>query len=675
MMMKTLKKTLLFALLISLFINVKAQTVDSEKILLCYQQFLLASSKVDLDSVAKWSSALAEDGRWNDIDYPNNRRSSWPAVGHLDRIRNLSLAWANPKSDYYKQPKLWEVISNAIKHWSQMRYQNPNWWYNEIGVPQYWKDIIVLTRSRLEQDQLKSVIELLGQYRIKGTGANLIWSADLALHTGALTNDHILIKKCSNIIHKEIKIGKGDGIQTDYSYHQHGARLQTYHYGSAFLKDNIRLAWQLEGTAWAFPAEKIEILSLFVLNGWQWMARGINTIPSTLDRSVTRKGTLKNADLRGYLPYLIQLSPKYANELKDVLLSQNDNKPSFEGFRHYPYSDFSVHQQKGFSFFLKTISSRTLSTEKINSENIKGEFLNFGDSYFIKEGNEYFDLMPVWDWKKLPGITNFEGAFNIERTPFTGGVSNNKYGATAMNVKSLNGDTVLSGYKFWASYKNVMVCLMAKFTLSNGADDVYTVLNQSRWSGPVTLNKPGNILNEGTYQFNNIGWLHHAGFVYILEKNSSLSLELKSANGKWSDINSSGSTETITEKTFIPVIHHAKFFSTHYVVGYAETAVTAKKLAQKPFWKTIANDKNCQAVSFEKKLLMVVFREKGNITDEKGNKISADRPCIFLYEDQKLIIADPLHIGGAINLEINGMKQNINLPANGSSIAVDFQKK
>ena len=179
-----------------------------------------------------------------------------------------------------------------------------------------------------------------------------------------------------------------------------------YQYGRAYLVESSRIAWQLRGTPLAFPDEKVSLLTDFVLNGWQWMARGINTVPGTMDRSSSRKDGLQSADMRFLIPFLIELQPEKAVELNRMAAVQN-GKGSLNGFRYYPYSDFAVFHQPGFSYFLKTISNRTYATESINNENLKGRLLNSGDAYLIRDGQEYFNLMPMWDWTALPGVTTF----------------------------------------------------------------------------------------------------------------------------------------------------------------------------------------------------------------------------------------------------------------------------
>jgi chondroitin AC lyase len=665
-----MKKLLCILLLITGGLQkTKAQANGYSVILDRYKSFLLAADRSPLDSVKLWMNGLTPDNQWSDINYNSPLPGMWPTIQHLNRVRQLAINWADAKSPYYHQDAIWNAISRAATHWLIKRYQNPNWWQNQIGVPQYWRDIIVLTRSKLSKEQLKGALEILEQYQLKGTGANLVWSADLALHDAALTQNEELLKKSSTLIANEIRVSTGDGIQPDNSYHQHGARLQTYHYGGSFTKDNIRLAWQLQGTPWAFPQHKIDVITSFVLNGWQWMARGVTTVPGTIDRAIARRGFLRNADLQKYLPYLIQLNPGESKALNAMLKAQETNTQPLAGFRHYPYSDFSAYQQSAFSFFLKTISTRTEVAERINGENMKGRFMDFGDSYLIKTGTEYTDLMPVWDWTKLPGQTNFTGADSITRKPFGGGVTNGDYGAAAMEVSSANAQGRFSAAKFWACYKNVMVCLVADAALNNGNAQIYTALNQSRWQGAVTVNRPGNVLKQGKQQLNNVQWMHHAGFVYIPAAPANIDLLLDTVSGKWSAINASESKAVVTEKVFMPVIYQQNNSSLAYAVAYAQTPGDAQSIAAKPIWRVVSNTKACQAVLFDKTVFMAAFTQPGRVNYGSSKKISVDGQCLLLFDKDKIYASDPLHKGGNLNITISGKRYHINLPKDGLTVS------
>jgi len=118
-----------------------------------------------------------------------------------------------------------------------------------------------------------------------------------------------------------------------------------YQYGSAYLNQNVRLAWQLRNTPWAYPEEKIKLLTAFVLEGWQWMCRGVATVPGTIDRSVSRPDALRNADMRNLTPYLCELDPSKTTDLLALAARQDGRGGSLQGFRNFPYSDFSAYQK------------------------------------------------------------------------------------------------------------------------------------------------------------------------------------------------------------------------------------------------------------------------------------------------------------------------------------------
>ena len=360
----------------------------ADTILNRYKQYLFATLTIQKDA-DKLAASLNKNGQWNDINYQDNEKAGWKPLIHLNRLRDLAFAYAKPQSKFYHQLEILQAAKSALNHWLQTRYKCPNWWHNEIGVPQQIRDVIILLQKDLSTNELQGALEIMAQYQIhdNSTGANLTWSADLGTHYALLTNNKALAQKCRDLIIEEIKITTGDGVQPDYSFHQHDKRLQMYQYGGAFLRENVRLAWELRGTSLSFPKEKINLLTDFVLQGWQWTTRGINTVPGTMDRSASRRDALHSSDIRQLIPYLIDVIPGRKNDLLSIADHQN-GRGSLVGFRYFPYSDFAAYQQPGFSFFVKTISTRTLATESINSENLKGHLLNSGDAYFIRDGNE-----------------------------------------------------------------------------------------------------------------------------------------------------------------------------------------------------------------------------------------------------------------------------------------------
>lgn len=67
------------------------------------------------------------------------------------------------------------------------------------------------------------------------TGQNKVWLAGNVLIRGLLLNDAELIKEARENICSEIVLGQKEGIQPDWSFHQHGPQQQFGNYGLSFL--------------------------------------------------------------------------------------------------------------------------------------------------------------------------------------------------------------------------------------------------------------------------------------------------------------------------------------------------------------------------------------------------------------------------------------------------------
>ena len=654
-----------------------AAQAQMDTILNRYREYLFVTNVPNEKVVNNWVETLNQQGKWPDIDYNDKEPAAWKVSQHLRRLRDMAIIWANPKSVSYRDSSILNKIDLALDYWLANRYQSSNWWHNEIGVPQFMRDIIILLHKTLNAQRLKQSLEVMSQLRVHDdyTGGNLIWCADLGLHYGALTNNEELVNHCRQLIIKEIKTGAGEGIQPDYSFHQHGSRLQMYQYGKAFLIESCRVAWQLRETTLAFPKEKIDILTDFILNGWQWMARGINTVPGTMDRSASRKDELRSPDIRYLIPFLIQLQPEKAAVFKNIMAVQN-GEGSLKGFRYYPYSDFAVFQRPGFSFFLKTISTRTLVTESINHENLKGKLLNSGDAYVIRNGEEYFNLMPVWDWSALPGVTTFKDANQIDRKDFVGSVSDSISGLTVMDyvMKDKSGKEVLTAHKFWACDNNVVISLIAGLQAENISDKIYTALDQCTWNGDVTINNIKNILDSGSHKIDNVKWIHHSGIAYIPLQPASFDIDLKEVSGRWNSINVAESDTLVKEKVFTPIMFHdpSARNAEGYAIALCKTPKQAKKLAEKPAWKVIRNDKDCQSVLLNDGIIMVAFYSPSGVKISNRTNINADKPCLIIVNKNNLYVSDPSHKGISVVITLNDRVFNIALPKDGTTKKIEI---
>lgn len=629
-----------------------------------YKYYILSTNSSE--NIDELVSKLNEDGRWTDINYENKSSTDWKIVQHLNRIYKMALAWSDNNTKYYHQQSLWDKMMAALSDWTANKYQSTNWWYNQVNVPSYMRDIIILLKENMNEEQIEKLLDIMSQFEIPkpGEGANTIWAADIGFHYGLLSKDFELTETCFTVLIDEIKIvDKPDGILPDFSFQQHGARLQMYQYGSSFATGCIRIAWQTRGTLWVFPKEKTDILSDFILEGWQWMARGINTVPGTIDRSVSRRNELRKADIRFLLPYLEELVPNRRQELAEMLDNQN-GKGSLNGFRYFPYSDFVVYHQNGFSFFLKTISDRTLPTESINEENLKGQLLNSGDSYILTNGNEYYNLMPAWDWNKLPGITSFSDASKIERKKFVGSVGNGESGLTVMDYCMTNKNETknLSAKKLWACHNGIIVYMIADIKTKGNISSIYTILEQSRLQGDVIVNNTGNSLIQGKHNIDGTNWIFHNNMVYMFPEPTSTNIDITNTEGNWLSINKGQNNITVKENIFMPIVYHdlEKSNSLVYAQTYCDSPNKSEALLKSLQWTIIKNTKDCQAIEFDDGTSMISFYSAKSLNIGK-KIITTDSPCILIIKNNRIVLRDPTNNLLNLTLSINGIKKEVSL--------------
>ncbi|RYG60889.1 hypothetical protein EON80_24340, partial [bacterium] len=381
-----------------------AHIADCQKLLSSYRSLLLESNPPDVATLQKWTESLTTEGNWADIDYTDQTLSNWKPLRHLDRVAQFYLALNQPGTLLYHDAKTREAARRSLHWWLLNKPKESQWYHLNISVPRKMRDIILLAGDELQGNERELAMKQLGQFKVGGTGANLVWSADLAMHYAALRNDGVAVGEMAKKLADEVKISDFEGIRDDWSFHQHGPRLQTFHYGQSYFSESTRIAWQLRDTRWAYPAQKIDLLSNLVLQGWRWQLRGNMTVPSTLDRAVSRAGSLK-VNQQNNVRRLAHVDRKHAQELNAFAASMDTGQPAARGFKWFPRSDFAAYHTPKASFFLKTLSSRTNTTESINNENQLGAQLNLGNQFILKGNDEYVDLMGAWDWKRLPGVT------------------------------------------------------------------------------------------------------------------------------------------------------------------------------------------------------------------------------------------------------------------------------
>lgn len=603
------------------------------------------SEKNDIESKLE---NIKSDGSWEDIDYKEQTVTKWQPKVHVDRIKALAVNYNTKNSSMYSSDALKAHIISALHYWVEGKFNCPNWWYNEIGVPAVLGDILLLMGQEIPDILSLAIIKLikLGDYKSNWTGQNLIWGVGTMIKRACIENDETLIEKVFKRANEEICIAQKDkeGIQIDYSFHQHGNILYSGGYGKAFAIDCIGLLHLTRGTRFKFSEDKVDILVNYLLDGQRWF-----NYKNVFDYSVVgREITRYEEDSRGWLLSVCRQLLDIDNiprrdELEKFVDSLSEAGLQFHGNRHFWKSDMMTHHRKEYYTSLKMVSDRTVGTESGNGEGLKNFHISEGCTYIFRTGQEYNKIFPVWDWKRVPGTTieQIEGELPLVnwgqgargKKSFVGGGSDGEFGCAAMKLRQ--GE--LKGKKSWFYFDREIVALGADIRCDSPYP-VYTSINQCHLQGEVTVREKESIviLDKGEHISSNFTWLHHDNIGYIFQGNNDICVKINEQVGSWNEINKSLSENIITEEVFsIWINHGSKFVDREYsYIIIPEIEKDAIEVYYKDSHVDILeNNPYKQAVWHEKlNKLQAVFWKRGSINLPEGTIIEVDKPCLLMVE-------------------------------------------
>jgi chondroitin AC lyase len=599
-------------------------------------------------------------------------------------------------------------VIRALHAWTSRDYQNPNWWWNEIGVPELIGEIASLMQPQLSPDELARVVEIMKRSnwrRVPWTGANLTWGVVIQIVRGCLEENPDPVAEGYRRLYQEIKIVSPaeEGIQEDYSFHQHGTQFYNGGYGLSYFNDVgrfIALAW---GTRFQIPPDRMAIFSSYLLDGEQWLVRDDVIDYSSVGREITRKGKVI-AQREWSVGEISPASPGYGLENVVTALAAEStplqrelhafaarlqgqrNAPEFIGNKQFWCSDFMAHRRQRFYTSVKMLSNRMLNGEKINNEGKQSEHLSDGVNLLYLTGDEYKDIFPVWDWTKLPGTTAIQGTLETgEMNPigvrgksaFAGGVSDGTYGMAAMDLARGN----LLAKKAWFFFDDIYLCLGAGITLSDDSEHgVVTDLNQPLLKGDVFTNQSKHPVPYGMHSYHpgEIAWTYHNHVGYILGPDTRVFLKIGLQSGSWSEIGT-GPSQPVTIPVFNLWLDHGyspRADTYQYIVV---PGVTMRQMAVRAAMLPIgvlANDEKIQAAwNSDLKLVMAAFRKPESLVTPIG-RITVDHLCLLLIrkvaEGWKITASNPENKSLVLNVEIETHGAPIDLPGGnfaGSSVS------
>ncbi len=601
--------------------------------------------EVDLEETKEINNNLSEAGTWPDIDYQSKTRGYWSPTYHLSRMIILAKAYQKPGSKFYQDAEVSKKIHAALNHWLDNDFQSPNWWHPVIGTPMRLLPTLILMEPELSEQQLQKALPILNRCEIGRTGQNKVWQSGNVLLTSLLVKDVEILEKASASIQEELVVSTGEGVQPDWSYHQHGPQLQFGNYGLSYVGDMQKWIQVLRDTPFRFEESKVEILRNYLLHGQQWVTWKNEMDISACGRQIgPDRPADKAASLSGFFKKMALLDPEYAEAYQKANEYQN-----LTGNKHFWRSDIQIQRTPNYYFSVKMASNRVIGAESCNSENLQGYYLGDGATYLYQSGKEYKNIFPFWDWKKIPGTTTLQDDEPLPvltasgyRIPsdFVGGVSDGENGIAVLDYNRLG----VAAKKSWFMFDDKIVCLGAGIESDENLP-VTTSVNQSYLNSEVEFKTEGE----------NYRWILHDNIGYYFPNPSNMVLKTNEVQGRWTDVTKLLSDEWLSAAIFKLYFEHGvnpKNDSYEYIlIPNAEKAELEEMETELPF--KIKNETDRQEViATGGSVAGVIFYEPGK-SDVFGG-IETDNPCLVMLKKQEssiqLSIADPTQKLKELNL-------------------------
>ncbi|WP_083505426.1 polysaccharide lyase 8 family protein [Pedobacter ginsenosidimutans] len=599
--------------------------------------------------ITKNMTSLNTDGSWPDINYADAQYDP------LKRIKDMATAFVRPSNKLYNNAELHAAIVKSLQNWLDKNPKNKNWWYNDIFYPQAIGETVILMRSaktglpvELEKTLIKRMIRRLKT----GDGANTSDEALHYLYRACLTQNKATLDSAAKYLFEPIAIADGkEGVQADGSYYQHGKQQAIASYGRVFAGNSVNAAFYLRDTKYALPKDQLVILVDYLKNTFLKTVRGSFYDFNVRGRGISRKDSLSSG-MGGMVSKIKLFDPENAAYWDaSVKRTSGAEPPSYKimpTHNQFWKSGYTLHLRPAYTFSVQTASTRTLRTERGNNENILGKFLPDGATNIQRSGSEYANLMPVWEWDKIPGTTSRDypddsGVTVLKEwgipgtTKFVGGVSDGIYGVSCYD---LNYDSV-QAKKAWFFFDQEVVCLGAGIK-SSAKENITTTINQVWLRGDVASS------NGTEADAKSERWAVHDSIGYIFPQGGNLEISSKAQTGNWYRINHFQGKTELKHNVFKIWLNHGinpQNASYQYVVVPGIDAAGLKKY-NRSMIQILKNTDELQAVKHTGlDMLQAVFYKAGTLATN-GLSLQVDQPCTVYIKNLNgksptLYIADP----------------------------------
>lgn len=637
----------------------------------------LMDPPVNVEKVQKLISTIQTDGSWPEINYKDVSRTGFEHSRHLENMFELARAYKKQSSPYAGKEAVKKTLSAAMDFWIANDFICDNWWWNEMGTPNWFVNTMLVMDNDLTEHQKNYGAKIAYRANMQSTGFRP--GGDQIVVAGMLAKQ-ALLNKNDDTLHRviehmksEVAVTTGRGLKPDMSFHHRTDNvISTLTYGSGFANSFSYWMVKTAGTKYALPEDQLKLFTDYYVDGIsKSMAFSKYRDIAAMNRDMSRKGAVSVAGTE--IPENILRSSNYRkNELIEIIrVRKGEAKPNFTWNRYYWHSHYLTHQRPLWHSSVRMHSSRANNMEQPhNEEGVQMHHFGDGSNFIQRSGNEYFDIFPVWDWQKIPGTTimqknqthPFRDVAKKGLSEFSGGASDGRYSVLGFDFTSVHDP--LKAKKAWFYFDNEYVCLGTGIATSSQFP-VVTTLNQTLLKGSVTVgsNNQQQVLIKGKHALKSVSWILHDSVGYLFTNPSDVQVSNQTQTGSWRAVNHHtwATNEPVNLDVFLAYVDHgnAKNASYQYIVLPGASASSIVAYRKKLPVTILSNTSELQAVNHKLVgITQAVFYTAGKLPLGEGIILSVDNPCIVMVtmKSKRIVqmsVADPTHKLSAVKLRVN----------------------
>jgi len=362
-----------------------------------------------------------ETYKFKDVDYTaDKKRADWPTRKHLSRALQIAIVAESRNSNEVR-----DIAKKLTLHWVLSNYHHINWWHNELGANDTLAKLGLFVFDYLGKKGQAAFNGKIRESSLKwrpslttSTGANMFDYIDITIRDAAINNDKEEMSIAFERMKQEIVDDKREGFQKDGTFFQHGRQVQNVSYGKCAMRI-AKTLYQLRGTSFKMPDEKMNILSNYVNRGLRASTFKGYTNYTTVARAYDRVNFLDSQntadsglnDLAYYTGVDNYPGKTETFEFVNALRSRKNHISQNEIF-YFPVGKMIVANighddtHDGIYISYKGTDPNITNSEIVNGENVLGINLTYGGNTCVMDkGTEYFNIAPVMNYNYMPGTT------------------------------------------------------------------------------------------------------------------------------------------------------------------------------------------------------------------------------------------------------------------------------